>query len=164
MLRLYKCGETSLTVIRISVSLTLSKFGCSIYMAKIGPFEPFRCQNSVKRQPKSYLTGLVRYPHKQKIGCRDFSRKILDLGSRQASLSHVNRLLNRKARMPQESWALNIKRQLNVSCINMDYYKISNRTLKISHQNCKNISRYYHISFQGNQMNFTPHSKILEIW
>ena len=119
---------------------------------------------SVKRQPKSYLTGLVRYPHKQKIGCRDFSRKILDLGSRQASLSHVNRLLNRKARMPQESWALNIKRQLNVSCINMDYYKISNRTLKISHQNCKNISRYYHISFQGNLMNFTPHSKILEIW
>ena len=142
----------------------LAGFGCSIYMAKISPFEPFRCQNSVNCQLKSWLTGLVRYPHKQKIDCRGFSRKILDLGLRRASLSHANRLLNRKARMPYKSWALNIKRQFNVSCINMDYYQISNRTLKISQENCKNISRYYHTSFQGNLMNFTPQSETLEIW
>ena len=43
------------------------------------------------------------HPHKQEIGCRGFSRKILDLVSRRARLSHVNRPLNRKARMPQES-------------------------------------------------------------
>ena len=43
------------------------------------------------------------------------------------------------------------------------YYQISNRTLKISQQNCKNISRYYHTSFQGNVVNFYPQSKILQI-
>ena len=45
----------------------------------------------------------------------------------------------------------------------MNYYQISNRTLKKSEQNCKNISRYYHISFQGNLVDFYPQSKILQV-
>ena len=73
--------------------------------------------------------------------------------------------MNRMAEMPlisgefPEEWAVGIivilfkggeKNDLN------NYYQISNRTLKISQYNYKNISRYYHTSFQGSLVNFLP--------
>ena len=45
----------------------------------------------------------------------------------------------------------------------VNYYQISNRTLKVSQKKYKNISRYYSTYFQYNPVNFYPQAKILEV-